>query len=102
MERLPGSFEIEGRLAGDDAAGLPPEFDDPQPPSSTAPPSPAAPMRNDLRSIEDTISPHLSPAGWTTLPVIWTRVQSRFACTSHCPDASARGVSCSPQSPCAA
>src|SRR5690348_17722251 len=62
MERLPGSFAIEGRLT-DDAAGLPPEFDDPQPPRSTAPPSPAAPMRNDLRSIEATISPHLSSSG---------------------------------------
>src|SRR5947208_15409982 len=98
MERLPGSFAIEGRLT-DDAAGLPPEFDDPQPPRSTAPPSPAAPMRNDLRSIEDTISPHLSSSGMDDPTGNLGGSPEPIACSSHCPDAASRGVSCLPPSP---
>src|SRR5690349_3276278 len=63
MERLPGSFPLGGRFVVDEGLLPPLEPDDPHAPSSTAPPSPAAPMRNDLRSIEATISPHLSSSG---------------------------------------
>src|SRR5436190_23656526 len=102
MERLPGSLPIGGRFAADEGLLPPLEPDDPHAPSNTAPPSPAAPMRNDLRSIEATISPYLSSAGWTTLPIICPRVQSPTACGSHDKPAFSPGARRSPRRGCAA
>ena len=64
----PDSLLMPGRLV--DEEPLEAELEDPHPPRSTAPPSPAAPARNVFRSIELTIVASLVTGGETNLPVI--------------------------------